>query len=306
MFAAAGSAIFARVASAALRAGFASCAGSTTVARFAFLAGTAIFAGLAGLAWSAWGTFRSSGAWWTGWTFRTGDKFASIAGRSLRAGLTIGARWSRWAACSLRAGLSIAAWFASFSGWSVASLGTDRSNWARLRLARAWRWNWYHDLVSASVFAVGSFFSIFAVVSIFSVLAWLAWRAAWSTLARAALADFAGWWCSGRRLPSHTHEGGEGRLGSFGRDAAALVDVQHLFPHITRARFAEFHFSLYAGLQRLDVVEDQRERQQAGGDGHRAEDDGDERHDSQRRVRVHFAFFHLFVFAHFVKVATKF
>jgi hypothetical protein len=59
------------------------------------------------------------------------------------------------------------------------------------------------------------------------------------------------------------------------------MDIQHFFPHIAGARFAEFDFSLNAGLQGLDVVEDQRECQQASGDGHRAEDNRDECDDTQ-------------------------
>jgi hypothetical protein len=54
------------------------------------------------------------------------------------------------------------------------------------------------------------------------------------------------------------------------------MDIQHFFPHIARSSFAEFHFALNAGLQRLDVVEDQWESEEARGHSDGAENHGDE------------------------------
>jgi hypothetical protein len=146
----------------------------------------------------------------------------------------------------------------------------------------------------SGIFARASFATVVAVGTIAAIFAWFAsgtWR---SALASTARADF------GVSLPfGYTHESAERCFGAFARaSSVALMDIQHFFPHITRTRFAEFHFSLYAGLQRLDIVEDQREGQQAGGDCDRAEDHSDESDDSQRWIWIHFGFFHLFVFTH--------
>jgi len=154
----------------------------------------------------------------------------------------------------------------------------------------------------AGIFARASFFTIFAVGSITAVFARFAARAWWSTLASTAGADF------GVSLTfGYTHESAERSFGAFAWAASiALMDVQHLFPHVTRTCLAEFDFSLYASLQRLDIMEDQGEGQQASGDGHRAEDHSDESDHSQRGIRIDFRFFHLFVFTHcFSNLATE-
>lgn len=51
------------------------------------------------------------------------------------------------------------------------------------------------------------------------------------------------------------------------------VEFGDFFPHVAGPASAESQFPLDFGLQRLDVVEDQRECDQASGDRHRAEGD---------------------------------
>jgi len=161
-------------------------------------------------------------------------------------------------------------------------------------LAFALRRNGQQFFFFAGIFAWASLVSVFAVGSVGGIFAGVSSRAGRAALASTASAGF-----GVSSLPGHTHESAEWRFWAFARaSAVALVDVQHLFPHIARASLAEFHFTLHAGLQGLNVVEDQGEGQQAGGDGHRAEDDRDEGDDPQRGIGVHFGLFHLFVFTH--------
>jgi hypothetical protein len=148
-------------------------------------------------------------------------------------------------------------------------------------------------LVLAGILAGSSLVAIFAGLSVATVLAGLTSWSGRSALASTASADF------GVGLTSRAHESAERGLGSLaGATTVALMDVQHLLPHIARTRLAELDLALYAGLQGLDVVEDQREGQQAGGHCHRAEHDRDECDHAQRRIRIHLGFFHLFVFTH--------
>ena len=65
-----------------------------------------------------------------------------------------------------------------------------------------------------------------------------------------------------------------------------LLHLQHVPPQVPGARLAEFDFSLDVGVQRLHIVEDQREGDQAGGDGDRAENDRDKRADPQGSFAV--------------------
>jgi hypothetical protein len=126
--------------------------------------------------------------------------------------------------------LSISSWATSISGWSIGALGANGASWARLGHAFALGWDRQQFLVLASILAWASLVTIFAWLSITSVLARLASWTRWSALAGAASADF------GVGLPSRTHESAEGGLGALARAASvSLVDVQHFFPHITRA-----------------------------------------------------------------------
>jgi hypothetical protein len=56
--------------------------------------------------------------------------------------------------------------------------------------------------------------------------------------------------------------------------SASGVNIKHLLPHGVGAGLAEVDLDLDGGLQGLDIVEDQREGDQAPGDGDGAEDDG--------------------------------
>jgi hypothetical protein len=60
--------------------------------------------------------------------------------------------------------------------------------------------------------------------------------------------------------------------------ASGDMNVHHFVPHIARARFAEIQFALDRSFQRLDVVENQWESQQASTNRHCAEHNGGECH----------------------------
>jgi len=64
--------------------------------------------------------------------------------------------------------------------------------------------------------------------------------------------------------------------------ALSGLDVQHFAPHITRTGLAEIEFDLNRRFQCLDIMEDQREGQQATGDGNGAENDSSERDRTRR------------------------
>lgn len=65
---------------------------------------------------------------------------------------------------------------------------------------------------------------------------------------------------------------------------AAGLDVEHLLPHVTSARFAELELDLDGRFERLHIVEDEWEGDEAAGDGDRAEDDGGEGDGPQCRL----------------------
>jgi hypothetical protein len=227
----------------------------------------------------------------------SGDQATIFSTWTWRAVLSIAASWARRSRWSLRSVRAVASGASRLTGRSIRTLGSRGSWWSRLSHALALRWNWQQFLFLGSIFARCSLISVPAWIAVATVGSGLACRSRWSTLAGTARGDF------GVSLTfCHTHEGAERCLGTLaGASAAAaavLMDVQHLLPHVTRTCLAEFDFALHAGLQRLHVVEDEREGQQACGHGHRAEHDRNESDHAQRRVRVHFGLFHMLVFAH--------
>jgi hypothetical protein len=256
----------------------------------AVLASTASLACVSG--WAGWAG-RAVGTWFASWASiacRTG--WAVLAGRAGwacwesagRLQNTIVAGWSARAllACwSCRAGracwaiatlVTIAAVRSRWTWWSVRSLGSCRSWWSRTLSALALWWEAWRWLVAGGgIVSVGAWRTWLAIGTWLAVGAWIAGRSGRALLARAALADLTG----------STEE----RRNAFRCVIAAWfagVALEHLSPHVTRARLAEVDLALDRCLERLHVLEDHRERREACRDRDRAEDDGDERHRAQR------------------------
>jgi hypothetical protein len=88
-------------------------------------------------------------------------------------------------------------------------------------------------------------------------------------------------------LARHTQEFPKGVV--FVRVATAAVDavdihLHHVLPHFTRSRLAELDFVLHSCLQRLHVLEHQRECHQTRRHGHRAEHNRAKRDRLQRAL----------------------
>jgi len=137
--------------------------------------------------------------------------------------------------------------------------------------------------VEVSVASRGSWSSgAFSGGAIFAGLSDWAVGARWSLLAGAALSF---------DLASGTEEHVQSVFW------AGLGDhVDHLLPHVTRARLAVLDLALDGGLQLLHVVEDHGEGDQAGRHCDRAEDDGAEGNGAKRGLALHLV--HLFVLNH--------
>jgi hypothetical protein len=258
----------------------------TALAGLAGLAGgtiVAILASRAGLTSWARGTWATGLSWWAWWWARAGRQGARLSVGALLSGTTGGSGWSggsswaRWAVVSIAA---VAAWV---SGTAIGSGGSRWSSGSTGGFAWAL---WRHGqelLVKVSVTSRGSWGTgAFAWGAVFAGLSDWAVGARWALLAGAALSF---------NLTSGTEEHVKSVLW------AGLWDhVDHLLPHVTRARLAVLDLSLDGGLQLLHIVEDHGEGDQAGGDSDRAEDNGAEGDGAERGLALHFV--HLFVLNH--------
>jgi len=254
-----------------------------------------------GLAWGSWGTVvsvlatssglsswaRGTGAtglsWWAWWWARAGREGAGLSVGALLAGTAGGSGWSGGSSGTSWAVVSIATIAAWVSGAAIGAGGSGWSSGAAGGFAWALWWHGQELLVKVCVASRGSWSTgAFAGGAIMTGRSDWAVGARWSLLAGAALSF---------NLASGTEEHVQSVLW------AGLGDhVDHLLPHVTRARLAVLDLSLDGGLELLHIVEHHGEGDQAGGNCDRAEDDGAEGDGAERGLALHLV--HLFVLNH--------
>jgi len=233
---------------------------------------------LSRLAWSTVVAVLATGAWLSGWAGSSGTSGTAgwawwwLGARGQSAGFTSGALgawtagrtgWSNWSSGSgwtVVSIASVAAWVAGAAIWTGWSGRTGRTAGC---LARALWGNRQQTFVEVCVATRGSWSAgSFSGSAIFAGCAWGAVGAGWALLASAALS---------LNLTSGTEEHVQSVLW-----AGLGHHVDHLLPHVTRARLAVFDLALDGGLQLLHVVEHHGESDEASGDCDRAEDHGAE------------------------------
>jgi len=267
-------------------AGLAVASGWTALTGLSGLAGgtiVSILASRSGLSSWARGTGATGLSWWAWWWARAGRKGAGLSVGALLSGTARGSGWSggssgtSWAVVSIA---SVAAWV---SGTAIGSGGSRWSSGSAGGFAWALWWHGEELLVEVSVTSRGSWSAgAFSGGAIFAGLSNWSIGAGWSLLAGTALSF---------DLASGTEEHIKSILW------AGLGDhVDHLLPHVTRARLAVFNLSLDGGLELLHVVEHHWEGDQAGSNCDRAEHHGAEGDGAKRGLALHFV--HLFVLNH--------
>lgn len=267
-------------------AGLSVATGRTAWAGLAWASGgtvVSVLAGSSGLTSWAGGTWATGLAGWAWWWARGGRQGAGLSVGALLSGTAGGSGWSSGSSGAGWAVVSIAAVAAWVSGTAI---GSGRSGWSSGTaggFARALWWHGQELLVKVSVASRGSWSTgAFSGGAIVTGLSDWAVGARWALLAGAALSF---------DLASGTEEHVQSVLW------AGLGDhVDHLLPHVTRARLAVLDLALDGGLQLLHVVEDHGEGDQAGRDCDRAEDDGAEGNGAKRGLALHLV--HLFVLNH--------
>lgn len=206
-------------------------------------------------------------AWWACWESAGRLENTIITSWSVRALLACWSCWAGWAWWAIWTLVTITAVRACWTWWSGWSLGSCWSWWSRTLSALALWWEASGRLVAwGGIVAVGALRAWFAISAWLAVCAWIAGRSGRALLARAALADLTG----------RTEERRNALWCVFAWFAG--VALEHLAPHVTRARLAEVDLALDRCLERLHVLEDHRERREACRDRDRAEDDSNERY----------------------------
>lgn len=181
---------------------------------------------------------------------------AGVAGLALPA-------WVAWCAWIARlASLAWIPWVSATARVALRSLGSVAGTLLSLLLSVVGR--------QRCLRAGGSQIAGKAVQTVCSVHTVGSSTARWSVGAGAAGAGLSGLPFFGQLVGAE--EGGGGH--SVGVLLVSARDLDHLLPHLTSARLAEVELELDVRLERLDVVEDEREGDQTARDRHRAEHDG--------------------------------
>jgi hypothetical protein len=267
----------------------------TVLAWLAWWAWWSVLSGASGLSWVAWTawwstwsswSWTSSVSWTAGWAWWSIALSAWASVWSWTAWLSVAAWWSwlsAWSTVSLAswvAWLSVAAWVAWLSAWSWWAWwsswgGAWALRWEEGR--RIWhRWAWW------------SWWSDVSWVSVDAVNAWATWLTGWSWCSALASAAAVGLTLGALTGVEH-HAGVWGHNGGGGDTVrgwlvGSNLQVQHLLPHVAGAGLAEVQLQLHVRLEGLHVVEDEWEGDQAGGDGHGGQHDGEESHRPHRAL----------------------